>query len=58
MKRLALGLALSLFASAAFAFPVTVDNCGVPLTFDAPPKRAVINDLNMSEMAFALGLQP
>lgn len=58
MKRLALGLAFSLFASAAFAFPVTVDNCGVPLTFDAPPKRAVINDLNMSEMAFALGLQP
>lgn len=58
MKRLALSLALSLVASAALAFPVTVDSCGKPLTFDAPPKRAVIQDLNMAEMAFALKLQP
>ncbi|MGW1444412.1 ABC transporter substrate-binding protein [Serratia rhizosphaerae] len=40
------------------AFPVTVDSCGEPLTFNAAPQRAVINDLNMAEMAFALGLQP
>lgn len=58
MRRLTLGLLLSLAASSAFAFPVTVDSCGKPLTFDAPPKRAVINDINMSKMAFALGLQP
>lgn len=45
-------------ASHAHAFPVTVDNCGQPLTFDAAPKRAVIQDINMSKMAFALGLQP
>lgn len=58
MRRLTLGLLLSLAASSAFAFPVTVDSCGKPLTFDAAPKRAVINDINMSKMAFALGLQP
>lgn len=58
MKRLAICLAATLAASTAWAFPVTVDNCGTPLTFDAAPKRAVIHDLNMTEMAFALGLQP
>ena len=58
MNRLVFSLALSLLATTAFAFPVTVDNCGKPLTFDAAPKRAVIHDLNMTEMAFALGLQP
>ncbi|PBB67780.1 ABC transporter substrate-binding protein [Mesorhizobium sp. WSM4312] len=58
MKRLALSLVFLLLAPAAFAFPVTVDSCGKPLTFDAPPKRAVIHDLNMAEMAFALKLQP
>lgn len=51
-------LAATLLSSAAFAFPVTVDSCGIPLIFETAPKRAVINDLNMSEMAFALGLQP
>ncbi|MBC9246042.1 ABC transporter substrate-binding protein [Paracoccus sp. 11-3] len=58
MKRLLLGLAAMLAASPAVAFPVTVDSCGTPLTFDAAPERAVIHDLNMTEMAFALGLQP
>jgi iron complex transport system substrate-binding protein len=58
MTRLLLVFLLSTCASAALAFPVTVDNCGTPLTFDQPPKRAVIHDLNMAEMAFALGLQP
>ncbi|MET2827470.1 ABC transporter substrate-binding protein [Mesorhizobium shangrilense] len=58
MNRLVFSLALSLLSTTAFAFPVTVDSCGKPLTFDAAPKRAVIHDLNMTEMAFALGLQP
>jgi iron complex transport system substrate-binding protein len=58
LKRLACALAFSLLASTALAFPVTVDSCGTPLTFDAAPKRAVIQDLNMTEMAFALDLQP
>jgi iron complex transport system substrate-binding protein len=58
VKRLALSFASLLLAQTAFAFPVTVDSCGTPLTFDAAPKRAVIQDMNMAEMAFAMGLQP
>ncbi|PZO82476.1 MAG: ABC transporter substrate-binding protein [Mesorhizobium amorphae] len=58
MRRLLLALSLSCLSGVAMAFPVTVDSCGTPLTFDAAPKRAVIHDLNMTEMAFALGLQP
>lgn len=58
MKTALLALLLSLSATVAFAFPVTVDNCGTPLTFESAPKRAVIHDINMSKMAFALGLQP
>ncbi len=58
MKKSLLTLAFSVLSASAFAFPVTVDSCGTPLTFEAAPKRAVIQDINMSEMAFALGLQP
>lgn len=53
-------LSLSLLVASplyASGFPVTVESCGQPLTFTQAPTRAVINDLNMSEMAFALGLQ-
>ena len=44
-------------AFGAHAFPVTVDNCGTSLRIAAPPQRAVIHDLNMTEMAFALSVQ-
>lgn len=44
-------------ASSAAATEVTVDNCGAPLVFDTAPERLVVHDINMSEMAFALGLQ-
>ncbi|MGR3624243.1 ABC transporter substrate-binding protein [Pseudophaeobacter sp.] len=44
-------------ASAAAAHEVTVDNCGTPLVFEAMPERLVVHDINMAEMAFALGLQ-
>lgn len=57
MKRMLLALALSALSAPAWAFPVTVDSCGKPVTFEAAPKRAVIQDINMSEMAFALHLQ-
>ncbi|WP_261841184.1 ABC transporter substrate-binding protein [Aliamphritea ceti] len=43
--------------SQASDFPVTVDSCGRTVTFDAAPQRAVIHDQNMSQMAFALGIQ-
>lgn len=52
-----LTLAFALLSSAAIAAPVTVDNCGKPLTFDAVPERLVVHDINMADMAFALGLQ-
>lgn len=58
MKRLTLTAAL--FAAsilAAQAMPVTIDNCGEQLTFDRVPERVVVHDINMSDMAFALGLQ-
>ena len=44
--------------SDASEFPVTVESCGRTLTFDAAPQRAVVHDLNMSEIMFALELQP
>ncbi|TCM52252.1 iron complex transport system substrate-binding protein [Rhizobium sp. PP-F2F-G48] len=58
MKRLLLAAVLSLTGSAAFAFPVTVESCGQTLTFEKAPERAVVHDINMAKMAFALGLQP
>lgn len=58
IRRLSVCLFSMLVAAPAFAYPVTVDSCGTPLTFDAAPKRAVVHDINMSEMAFALELQP
>lgn len=57
MKRLLTALLLSALASPAIAFPVTVDSCGTPVTFDAAPERMVVHDINMADMAFALGLQ-
>ncbi|GKT20691.1 ABC transporter substrate-binding protein [Acidovorax sp. SUPP3334] len=45
-------------SSAAPGFPVTVPNCGDTLRIAAPPQRMVVHDLNMVEMAMALGLQP
>lgn len=35
----------------------TVDNCGEPLVFETTPERLVVHDMNMADMAFALGLQ-
>ncbi|MEP0521173.1 MAG: ABC transporter substrate-binding protein [Hyphomicrobiales bacterium] len=57
MKKLLSALPLIFTISAANAAPVTVDNCGVPLTFEKMPERIVVHDINMTEMAFALGLQ-
>lgn len=44
-------------ASSAFAYPVTVKSCDRDVTFDAPPARAVSNDVNLTEMMLALKLQ-
>lgn len=46
-----------LFAGAATAHEVRVDNCGEPLVFESKPERLIVHDMNMTDMAFALGLQ-
>lgn len=51
------GPALAQGAGAVPGFPVTVSNCGDALRIAAPPQRMVVHDLNMVEMAMALGLQ-
>jgi iron complex transport system substrate-binding protein len=51
------GLAIACGAAQAQTFPVTVDSCGEKLTFAAPPKAALIHDINMTDMALSLGLQ-
>ncbi|MEQ1806653.1 MAG: ABC transporter substrate-binding protein [Burkholderiaceae bacterium] len=43
--------------SSAMAYPVSVESCGETLTFSAAPRRAVVHDLNMTEMVLALGLR-
>ncbi|CAI0856834.1 ABC transporter substrate-binding protein [Serratia quinivorans] len=60
MKKLILAALLAFASGSAGAsgFPVTVNNCGQPLTFTQAPQRVVIQDINMSQMAFALQLQP
>ncbi|WP_422040271.1 ABC transporter substrate-binding protein [Roseibium sp.] len=57
MKALLITAPLALLATSALAEPVTVDNCGTELAFASVPERVVVHDINMSEMAFALGLQ-
>jgi iron complex transport system substrate-binding protein len=39
------------------AYPVTVTSCGVPVTYDRAPARAVSNDINTTEDMLALGLE-
>jgi iron complex transport system substrate-binding protein len=49
--------ALLLTATAAQAFPVTVQSCDREVTFDAAPTRAISNDVNLTEMMLVLGLR-
>lgn len=56
MKNIWSAAFVAAFATSAAA-DITVDNCGEPLTFDATPERIVVHDMNMTDMAFALGLQ-
>lgn len=59
MRMILAGLALAGLAAPATAsgFPVTIDNCGTPVTFDSAPRRAVSNDVNITETLLALGVQ-
>lgn len=52
------GLAAAMLpAAGAAADPVTVQSCNREVVFDAPPQRAVSNDVNLTEMMLALKLQ-
>lgn len=51
-----LALAAGLLASPALAFPVEVQSCFDKVTFDAPPKRPVVNDFNMIQTIVDMGL--
>lgn len=57
-QNLLLAPLLALAATGAFAsdFPVTVKSCNRDVTFDAAPRRAISNDVNLTEMMLALGL--
>lgn len=44
-------------ASSPKGFPVTVDNCGVRTTYDAPPARVVTIHQHPAELMLALGLK-
>ncbi len=48
-------LALIALSGAALA-ETTVQSCNREVTFDAPPKAAISNDVNLTEMMLALGL--
>lgn len=48
--------ALLLSATALMAEPVAVKSCNRDVTFDAPPSRAISNDVNLTEMMLVLGL--
>ncbi|MGQ0484215.1 MAG: ABC transporter substrate-binding protein [Hyphomicrobiales bacterium] len=50
-------LFLALAVSSALADPVTVKSCNREVTFDEAPKRAISNDVNLTEMMLALKLQ-
>ncbi|MFC3491692.1 ABC transporter substrate-binding protein [Glycomyces rhizosphaerae] len=41
----------------ATAYPLTVENCGQEVTFDAAPQRAVSLDQNATEILLSLGLE-
>ncbi|MFJ8432357.1 ABC transporter substrate-binding protein [Kitasatospora sp. NPDC094019] len=44
-------------AAASAHYPVTVENCGAKVTFDRKPARVVTNDVGITELMFALGLE-
>lgn len=56
MRNIVLG-ALSLGLSAGVASAqTTIESCNRTVTFDAPPERAISNDVNLTEMMLVLGL--
>ncbi|MEL7300600.1 MAG: ABC transporter substrate-binding protein [Pseudomonadota bacterium] len=54
-KTILTSFALAMAASAVSA-GATVQSCNRAVTFDAPPERAISNDVNLTEMMLVLGL--
>ncbi|MEV5127627.1 ABC transporter substrate-binding protein [Streptomyces decoyicus] len=44
-------------AQASGRYPVTIENCGTRTTYDKAPRRVVTNDVGITEIMFALGLE-
>ncbi|MEM7243008.1 MAG: ABC transporter substrate-binding protein [Pseudomonadota bacterium] len=55
MKKTLTTLGATLFATTAFA-ETSVESCNRTVTFDTPPKAAISNDVNLTEMMLVLGL--
>ncbi|MEM9583032.1 MAG: ABC transporter substrate-binding protein [Pseudomonadota bacterium] len=56
MKTTLLATAAILISSGLAVAETTVQSCNRAVTFDAPPQRAVSNDVNLTEMMLVLGL--
>lgn len=56
MKRLLFAIALSACGALPALAQTTVQSCDRTVTFDAPPERAISNDVNLTEMMLVLGL--
>ena len=56
MKKILILLALATIVGGSAFAETTVNSCNRTVSFDAPPKRAISNDVNLTEMMLVLGL--
>ena len=56
MKKILTLLALGTIVGGSAFAETTVNSCNRTVSFDAPPKRAISNDVNLTEMMLVLGL--
>ena len=56
MKKILTLLALATIVCGSAFAETTVNSCNRTVSFDAPPKRAISNDVNLTEMMLVLGL--
>ena len=56
MKKILPLLALATIVGGSALAETTVNSCNRTVSFDAPPKRAISNDVNLTEMMLVLGL--
>ena len=56
MKSPVLSVAAFFLSASVALSQTTVQSCDRSVSFDAPPKRAISNDVNLTEMMLVLGL--